>query len=101
MLYPPHHITSHQYSILNYLTKSAFSEGGKTACVFLCIYAPSVKCQKLNFCRDNKFVYLYVISKLIIILRMETVHFSDYFMSLEGLHCFYYILFIFHKQVGR
>jgi len=31
---------------------------------------------------------------------METVHFSQYFISLVGLHYFYYILFIFHKQLG-
>jgi hypothetical protein len=31
---------------------------------------------------------------------METIHFSQYFISLVGLHYFYYILFIFHKQLG-
>jgi len=31
---------------------------------------------------------------------MKTLHFSWYFISLVGLHYFYYILFIFHKQLG-
>jgi hypothetical protein len=31
---------------------------------------------------------------------METVHCCKYFISLVGLHYFYYILFIFHEQSG-